>query len=98
MERINCHYQDELIFHEPVVGIIGQFDGLHIGHMKLIDAAKQKASELKMKTALITFNPHPDFVLKKRENFGYLTPIEEKERLIPQIGIDIIVVIQFTLE
>lgn len=98
MERITCHYQDELIFNEPVVGIIGQFDGLHIGHMKLIEAAKQKADELKMKTALITFDPHPDYVLKKRENLGYLTPLDEKERLIAQIGIDVMVVIEFTVK
>ncbi|MDD4212381.1 MAG: riboflavin biosynthesis protein RibF [Bacilli bacterium] len=98
MELIRLTIHESLQLKEPMIGIIGQFDGLHIGHMKLIEAGKQKAHELKMKTALITFDPHPDYVLGKRENIGYITPLEEKLRLLEDIGLDAIVLIDFSLE
>jgi len=98
MELIRLQLHESLQYQEPVVGIIGQFDGLHLGHMKLIEAGKQKAKELQIKTILITFDPHPDFVLGKRENLGYITPLDEKLRLLEETGIDQVVLIEFTLE
>ncbi len=97
MELIQLKDFEQLIFKEDVVGVIGQFDGLHLGHLKLINEAKAKANSLKIKTALITFDPHPDYVLGKRANYGYITPFFQKQVLIEEIGVDIMVIINFTL-
>ncbi len=60
--------------------IIGNFDGVHLGHQKLIETA-DNISKGSCQTALLTFDPHPMEFLKK-ETFLRLTPLEEmKERL-----------------
>lgn len=44
---------------------LGFFDGVHKGHQKVIQTAKQKAEELNVECAVMTFDPHPSIVLKK---------------------------------
>lgn len=97
MELIKIADNEKLFFTGKVLGIIGQFDGMHLGHLKLINEGKQKAQELNLKTALITFSPHPDYVLGKREDNGYITPFSEKQQLVTSLNLDFMVVINFTL-
>lgn len=79
-----------------LVATLGVFDGLHLGHQKLIQRAVQIAKEQHAKSAVITFDPHPDYVLKKRKNEGYLTPLSEKKIFLEQMGVDFLILIPFT--
>ncbi len=75
---------------------LGYFDGVHIGHQKVIRTAVEEAQEKGRKSAVMTFHPHPSVVLKqlkKRED--YLTPIEEKARLIKKLGVDELFIVKF---
>jgi len=77
---------------------LGYFDGVHKGHQKVILKAKEIAENTGMKSAVMTFHPHPLVVLRKQQEIEYLTPLEEKIKLIEQLGVDILFVVEFTKE
>lgn len=98
MELIKTNVKEELHFSSSIVAVLGQFDGLHIAHVKLIEKAIQIGKERQMKVAVYTFDPHPDYILKKRQNLGYITPLSQKIDLMSSLGVDYLVIIHFDLE
>lgn len=88
----------EFKFKKPVVACIGEFDGMHMAHQKLIIETIDFAKANDCASALITFDPHPDYVLKKREYEGYLTGFEEKKKFAQKLGLDYFIVIDFNFE
>lgn len=82
---------------EPIVACIGFFDGLHQGHQALIRKTLNIAAQNALKTALITFFPHPSAVLH-HEKVSYLTPHYLKQSLIEALGFDYMIVINFSLD
>ena len=81
-----------------VVTAIGNFDGLHKGHTKLIKLAKLEASKRKLPVGIITFDPHPrEFFLKSKKNF-LLVDKTEKCRLIESLNVDFLFIINFNSE
>jgi riboflavin kinase / FMN adenylyltransferase len=81
---------------EPTVMALGFFDGVHLGHQKVIKTAKETATKLGIKSAVMTFHPHPSVVLKKENrHIQYLTPMKDKERVIEELGIDTLYVVKF---
>ena len=86
---------DELNIKDETVATIGEFDGVHIAHQKLINETVNLARCNKMSSALITFEPHPDYVLGKREYEGYINPINERINIIEEYGIDYIIIVNF---
>lgn len=75
---------------------IGFFDGLHKGHQAVIQRAIDKAEELNIRSAVMTFNPHPSHVLGGGKNkIGYITAFEEKSRLLEEMGVDTLFVVNF---
>lgn len=82
----------------PVV-TIGSFDGIHLGHLAIIDALKSKAKEICGESVVVTFSPHPRIVLEHdAENLFFLTSFDEKISLLKSLGVDHIVVLPFTKE
>jgi len=79
----------------PSVGAIGNFDGVHLGHRKILDAVVTDAHALEMAAVAITFNPHPEHFLRPGDAPELLTSIEERVRLLGETGIDAVVVLQF---
>lgn len=81
----------------PVV-TIGRFDGVHMGHKKLIERLKNIAKENFGQTVIITFNPSPEEVLYAVEGktIRLLNIQKEKEELLRNLGIDYLLVIPFT--
>lgn len=98
MDIIRKKYNEELTFDEQAVAVMGQFDGLHVGHVSLIKEAINQGKQNNMKVAVVTFDPHPDFVLRKRENFGYITPLNKKLELLEGLGVDYVVLLNFDLD
>ncbi|SDM65349.1 riboflavin kinase / FMN adenylyltransferase [Fictibacillus solisalsi] len=83
----------------PTVMALGYFDGLHLGHQKVIGTAAAIARQGNMASAVMSFHPHPSVVLGKKEaHVSYLTPIEKKKELLHELGIDIFYLVEFNEE
>ncbi len=83
---------------KPVV-TIGTFDGVHLGHHKVLDKLKEIADQTGGESVVFTFYPHPRQVLTPDEqNLRLLTTLDEKIELLGQAGIDHLVVYPFTLD
>ena len=82
----------------PVVATIGAFDGIHRGHHLLLGQVVDRARTLGLASLCVTFDPHPDLVLYPDRHVTYLTDRNEKERVLHQLGLDHVLVIEFTSE
>lgn len=79
----------------PVV-TIGTFDGVHLGHQKVIDRLKRIAKTHQGETVIFTFYPHPRLVTSPNEtNLRLLTTLEEKTKLFEKYGVDHLIVYPF---
>jgi riboflavin kinase/FMN adenylyltransferase len=77
----------------------GTFDGVHLGHRKILKRIRSIADEINGETILITFWPHPRLVLYPEEhNLRLLSTFEEKTRLLREFGINHLLTIPFTKE
>lgn len=74
---------------------IGVFDGVHLGHQELVRRTIETATDLRLRPAVLTFNPHPASVVAPGREPRLLTTIEERCRLIRTLGIDNILVLPF---
>lgn len=77
---------------------IGNFDGVHVGHKKILKNLINKAENEKAKTILITFFPHPKMVLGKNTNIKLINTINERKTLLKKQGINLVYVQEFTKE
>lgn len=75
---------------------IGNFDGVHKGHLALFDMVKDKARSIGGQSVVITFDPHPVKIMKPRNGPPLITPTQQKLRLIDAAGIDMTICIPFT--
>jgi riboflavin kinase / FMN adenylyltransferase len=83
----------------PLVMALGYFDGVHLGHRKVIGKAKELADQFGMKSAVMTFDPHPSVILGKSvQHVEYITPLKDKIKLISELYIDYLFVVQFTVD
>lgn len=93
--------EDISSFQVPGYAVVtsGTFDGVHYGHQKILRKVVKTAKEKNGKSVVITFWPHPRFVLKKgHDELKLLSTFEEKAKLIEENGIDYLVKIPFTKE
>ncbi|TCP30288.1 FMN adenylyltransferase /riboflavin kinase [Scopulibacillus darangshiensis] len=80
---------------EKVIAL-GYFDGVHIGHQRVIKAGVEMAREKGLQAAVMTFHPHPSMVLKQlRKRDNYLTPPDAKAEVIADLGVDLIYFVTF---
>ncbi len=75
---------------------IGSFDGVHLGHQKLIDAAIEAARKSKGISVVLTFWPHPTVVLKKQNPTLTIMPPEVKNHFLEERGVDVVIQEAFT--
>jgi len=80
----------------PIV-TTGTFDGVHLGHQKIVARLREIAGKEKGETVLLTFYPHPRMVLFPEDNqLKLLTTQQEKIRLLEKYGIDRLIIYPFT--
>lgn len=82
----------------PVVLAAGVFDGMHLGHAAVAEAACRSAQSLDAEPVLLTFEPHPAVVIRPDLAPALLTTTPEKLRLAEQVGIRFALVIPFTTD
>lgn len=80
----------------PTAITIGTFDGVHIGHRKILERLINNAQVLELKSTVLTFFPHPRMVLQKDVSIQLLNTIDEKIKILEEIGIDYLIVHPFT--
>ena len=77
---------------------IGTFDGVHLGHQKIITALVTKAQKQGLHANILTFFPHPRMVLQKESNLKLIDTLEEKQNLLSELGIDNLIIQPFSKE
>ena len=77
---------------------IGTFDGVHLGHQKIIRSLVTLAKEKKLKANVLTFFPHPRMVLQKDTSIKLIDTIKEKVNLLEEFGIDNLIIHEFSKE
>jgi riboflavin kinase/FMN adenylyltransferase len=75
--------------------VLGNFDGVHLGHQAILTAARAEADQLGVLVTAITFEPHPRAVISPGQGPLLLTPLELRRRLLAQAGVDRLWVIPF---
>lgn len=76
---------------------IGVFDGVHAGHRYLLERLIQRGKEENLVSGVVTFNPHPQWVLHQ-DQLPWLSTLEERTNRLRGLGIDLVAVISFTPE
>ena len=93
---ITVHSISEYTAQEPVAITIGTFDGVHIGHRKILEKVINHAKDSNLKSAVLTFFPHPRMVLQKDADIKLLNTINEKKVILEKMGLDVLVIHPFT--
>jgi riboflavin kinase/FMN adenylyltransferase len=79
----------------PSVAAIGNFDGVHLGHRRILSAVAEEARLAGARAVAITFDPHPEQYLRPRQAPKLLTPLPERLRLLAETGIDAVALLPF---
>ena len=87
---------DNLPLFRNAVITVGTFDGVHQGHLAILQEVGRHALKVNGESVLITFDPHPRKLLYPYEPLGIITPLETKQAFIHQAGINHIIVVPFT--
>jgi riboflavin kinase/FMN adenylyltransferase len=93
--RIFRHHTDLPSDFRPTVVAIGNFDGVHLGHRRVIEMARERARDLDAPLAVLTFEPHPRSYFQPGAPPFRLTPFRSKAHLFEAIGVECLVVLSF---
>ncbi len=88
----------EIVKTKKAVVTVGSFDGLHLGHLRILDKVKEVAEQTNCTSFVVTFEPHPRLVLSQDYDMKLLTSLEEKKEILEKIGIENLLVINFSKE
>lgn len=91
LEKFNHNFKDSVI-------TIGNFDGVHKGHIEIFRHLRERGKSLELPTVVVTFEPHPLKILLHDKAPVLITTFRQKAALIAATGIDYLVVIPFTPE
>jgi len=97
--KLNHPHDYEKLDFPSMAMALGYFDGVHLGHQQVIMEAKRIADDKGIKSAVMTFDPHPSVVLGKSvQHIENITPLDEKANVIRNMGVDYLFVVHFTTE
>ncbi len=94
MRRISNHERPR----RSCVTTIGNFDGVHLGHQKLLAKSQEIAARLDLDMVVMTFDPHPLTVLRPGNEPYLLTPLNLKLDYLSQFGVPWVEVVPFTMD
>lgn len=93
---MKLHNSPTTYIDKPSVITIGTFDGVHIGHQKIIKRLITTAKKEGLESVILTFFPHPRMVLQKDANIKLLNTISERQEILEQTGLDHLIIKSFT--
>ncbi len=82
----------------PSVVTIGTFDGVHVGHRKILEKLIARAKEMNCESVVLSFFPHPRMVLQHDTSIKLLNTLDEKMKLMDELGIDHLIIHPFDQE
>jgi riboflavin kinase / FMN adenylyltransferase len=94
-------YQQLTDFHPPHFSVVtsGTFDGVHLGHQKILRRLQELATRKQGETVLLTYWPHPRLILQPDDkSLRLLTTLSEKVKLLEEMGVDHLIILPFTNE
>jgi riboflavin kinase / FMN adenylyltransferase len=77
---------------------IGEFDGVHRGHQRIVERARQVAADRSVPVVVVTFDPHPDEVVRPGSHPPLLSTGRRRAELLAGLGVDAVCVLPFTYE
>ncbi|WP_034042150.1 bifunctional riboflavin kinase/FAD synthetase [Wocania ichthyoenteri] len=83
---------------KPTVVTIGTFDGVHIGHQKIVKRLINAGKLEGLKSVILTFFPHPRMVLQKDSSIKLINTIDERHAILDALGLDYLLIKKFTKE
>jgi riboflavin kinase/FMN adenylyltransferase len=90
---------DKPEYNKNSVVTVGTFDGIHLGHKKIIADLIRIKSEKNLRSVIVTFEPHPQIILRnKNSTIRLLSTLEEKLLEFEKLGIDLVYILNFTKE
>lgn len=89
------NHSEEVVSEKPHVLAIGFFDGVHLGHQELLQQASRVTKEKDFQFSVMTFDPHPDEVIKGHKNRKCLMPLPQKITKMESLGVDELFIINF---
>ena len=95
---MKLHHSLKTYSKSPSVITTGTFDGVHIGHRKIINKLKSVAKAKGLQSVILTFFPHPRMILQHSSSIKLLNTIDERKDILESLGLDHLVVIKFTKE
>ena len=81
--------------HKNSVIVIGNFDGIHLGHQKVITQAKKKAKKNKLPFGLITFEPMPVMFFNSKIKNHRINSLAQKKIQLEKFKLDFLIIIKF---
>jgi len=88
----------EVVRDDNNIVTLGTFDGIHLGHKKIINEVVKKATDYGDESFLITFHPHPRKIISRGHNIKLLNTSTEKLEMFKSLGIQNLLIINFTKE
>ena len=82
--------------HKNSAVTIGSFDGIHLGHEKILKKLKKEAIKDNLLSVILTFDPHPRTILKNEKSIKSINLIDEKKDILKKFKIDIVVIHPFS--
>jgi len=89
------HSIKSFVAHKPTIVTIGTFDGVHLGHKKILEQIIASAKAQDCESLVLTFFPHPRMVLQEGTEMKQLNTLNEKIQLLEKLGIDHLVIHPF---
>jgi len=82
----------------PCIVTIGVFDGVHRGHQRIVARARQIAAERSLPVVVVTFDPHPDEIVRPGSHPPFLCTARRRAQLLAGLGVDAVCLLPFTRE
>jgi len=90
---------EKICYNKESVVTVGTFDGIHLGHKKIISDLLEIGKSKNLRSVVVTFDPHPQLILRnKHKEIKLLSTIEEKLEEFEKLGVDLVYILEFTKE
>lgn len=94
---LTIQHTEHFRIESPTIVTIGTFDGVHLGHQKILSRLTELKKQTGLKTVVLTFDPHPRKILfPEQKDLKLLTLVDEKLELLDKYGVDVAVVYPFS--